>query len=169
MLYNRYTNQKRIFFTFFASLTAFIGNFDTCLSAFTPSIATFIKHHDFPSTSEILCAFFLFFFVFRTWNSADMWALITWKQTVILNTVQRLTVLCVISVTCLLSRNKGERQSLSPFFFLLLVFWDGHRNICDNNCLAWHKEDSATPTGRPSLFLVVGETLELGEAFSSVF
>lgn len=130
--------KRGFFFTFFASLTAFIGNFDTCLSAFTPSTATFIKHHDFPSTSEILCAFFLFFFVFRTWNSAEMWALITWKQTVILNTVQRLTVLCVISVTCLVSRNKGERQSLSPFFFLLLVFWDGLGTEISVTIIAWH-------------------------------
>lgn len=41
--------------------------------------------------------------------------------------------------------------------------WARDRNICDSNCLAWHEEDSATPTGRPSLslFLVTRETQEL--------
>lgn len=88
----------------------------------------------------------------------------------ILNTVQRLTELCVISVTCLLSQNKGERQSLSPFFFLLLVFWDGLGTEISVTIIAWHDTRKTVQhqlEGR--VFFSRRETLELGEAFSSVF
>lgn len=84
----------------------------------------------------------------------------------ILNTVQRLTELCVISVTCLLSQNKGERQSLSPFFFLLLVFWDGLGTEISVTIIAWHDTRKTVQhqlEGR--VFFSRRETLELGEAF----